>query len=231
MNLDQYQLLSFDCYGTLIDWESGLLAAFDRVLTRHGVPYSSEALLELYGRLETEIEAAAFRPYREVLWGVLEGVGREYGFTPSTEELERFSQCVVEWPPFADTVAALRALGARYQLVVLSNIDEDHFRGSEAQLGVRFDHVFTAQRIGSYKPSLQNFRFLVEHCAVAKDQILHVAQSLFHDIAPAKELGLSTVWVNRRAGRDGGGATPPSSAEPDLEVPDLQSLADMVAKA
>jgi 2-haloacid dehalogenase len=131
----------------------------------------------------------------------------------------------MHWPAFPDSSQALRALGTRYRLIILSNIDDDLFRFSQKILNVTFDHVFTAQQIGSYKPSRRNFEYLIRHAGAPPHAILHVAQSLFHDIAPAKEMGLSTVWVNRRQGRAGFGATPPAEAEPDCQVPDLRSLA------
>jgi len=181
--------------------------------------------MELYGKAETEIEAGEYRPYRDVLKAVLSKIAEVLGFEPSRDELESFSISVRSWPAFADSSQALRALAARYRLIILSNIDDDLFRFSQKLLGVEFDHVFTAQQIGSYKPSRRNFEYLIGHAGVPQHKIVHVAQSLFHDIAPAKRMGLSTVWVNRRQGLWGTGATPPADAVPDLTVPDLRSLA------
>ena len=132
---------------------------------------------------------------------------------------------VMNWPAFTDSSQALHALATRYRLIILSNIDDDLFRFSQKILGVHFDHVFTAQQIGSYKPARQNFEYLIKHAGIPQDRILHVAQSLFHDIAPAKAMGISTVWVNRRHGLAGFGATPPAEAIPDATVPNLRSLA------
>jgi 2-haloacid dehalogenase len=225
MNFDQFEVFSFDCYGTLIDWETGILSALQPILETNGVKASHDDLLELYGNAETEIEAGSYRPYREVLKAVLSKIGDVLGFEPSRDELENFSMSVMNWPAFPDSSQALHALSTQYRLIILSNIDDDLFRFSQKLLGVEFDHVFTAQQIGSYKPSRRNFEYLIQHARVRQHKILHVAQSLFHDIAPAKGIGLSTVWVNRRQGLSGSGATPPADAVPDLTVPDLRSLA------
>ena len=230
LNLNQFRCLSFDCYGTLIDWESGLLSSLRPVLKRHSVDCSSERLLELFGRFETEIERGEFRAYRDVLQGVLLSLGGELGFQPLPEELKQFAEAVKEWPPFPDSAVALRALSERFKLIILSNIDDDLFSASEQRLGVRFDRVITAQKVGAYKPDLRNFRALIEQSGFAKSEMLHVAQSLFHDIGPAKSMGLSTVWVDRRGGQAGGGATPASEAVPDLIVPSLGSLAERLLK-
>ena len=225
MNFQQFECISFDCYGTLIDWEAGITSALRTILETHEVSAEHSAVLELYGNAERKIEAGPYRPYREVLKDVLSEIGEVFGFEPSPNELECFSISVMNWPAFPDSSQALRALATQYRLVILSNIDDDLFRFSRKLLGVEFDHVFTAQQIGSYKPSRQNFEYLIQHAGVPQQKILHVAQSLFHDIAPAKALGISTVWVNRRQGLAGFGATPPAEATPDATVPDLLALA------
>lgn len=225
MNFDRFKCLSFDCYGTLIDWEAGLSGALSGVLESHGVSLGREELLERYGEAEAELEGGDFRPYREVLREALVGLAKGTGVEPSSEEVEEFPFTIRDWPAFPDTRETLTRLKEKYRLIVLSNIDDDLFRLSEPALGVEFDEVFTAQQIGSYKPALENFEYLIEHCGVEQQEILHVAQSLYHDIAPAKQLGLTAVWVNRRAGMKGPGATPASDAQADLEVPDLATLA------
>lgn len=225
MNFDHFECFSFDCYGTLIDWETGISSALRPILETHEISVDHDALLESYGKAETEIEAGPYRPYREVLKAVLSKIGDVFGFEPSRDELERFSTSVVNWPAFPDSSQALRALATQYRLIILSNIDNDLFRFSQKILGVEFDHVFTAQQIRSYKPSRRSFEYLIQHAGAPQQKILHVAQSLFHDIAPAKGMGLSTVWVNRRQGLAGFGATPPAEAAPDFTVPDLRSLA------
>ena len=227
MDFSRFRCLSFDCYGTLIDWETGLLQAMRPILSRHGIAVDERRLLESFAHAEAAIQSAAYRPYRDVLRHVLVRIGEESGFFPAAGEQEDFADSVRDWPPFPDSTAALRRLQAEYRLIVLSNIDDDLFQASAERLQIGFDHVFTAQRIGAYKPSRTNFEFLIDHAGCAPSQLLHVAQSLFHDIAPAKALGLATVWVNRRAGREGHGATVPAQAQPDLEVPDLATLAEI----
>lgn len=228
MDFSQFKCLSFDCYGTLVDWETGLLNALRPVLSRANVSVSDEILLEHYGAAESSVESDEFCRYREVLRRVLVRLGSVFGFAPTPEEKEAFAASVGDWPVFEDSQAALQRLSKRFRLIILSNIDDDLFRGSERRLGVAFDHVFTAEQIGDYKPSRTNFEYLLAHSGVEAHEILHVAQSLYHDIDPANRLGLSTVWVNRRHDREGGGATPASTAKPDLEVPNLATLASMI---
>ena len=224
LDFDSYEILSFDCYGTLIDWETGLLSALTPVLARHGCSVPNETLLEAFGDLEAGAERAPYRPYAVVLGEVVEGLGRRFGFTPDAADRGVLAASLADWPPFPDTRDALRALGTKYRLAVISNIDDDLFAGTAFSLGVEFDWVVTAQQVGSYKPSLENFRQALARFGAPGDKVLHVAQSLFHDIAPAGSLGLSTVWVNRRHAKPGSGATPPASARPDVEVPDLRGL-------
>jgi 2-haloacid dehalogenase len=228
MDFDRFEALTFDCYGTLIDWERGLLAALHPILENHGVARVDEdELLERFGRLEAEAEAGAFRRYRSVLGQVLTALGRDLGFTPGLEEVGGFAGSVGRWPTFPDTVDSLRTLGGRFRLAVLSNVDDDLFAGSARQLGVDFAAVVTAEQVRSYKPSPAHFHEVLQRLDLPRDCVLHVAQSLYHDIAPARDLGWTTVWVNRRAGRPGGGATAPAEATPHLEVPDLAGLAEL----
>lgn len=217
--------LTFDCYGTLIDWERGIADALGPILARHGRPLDEEALLERYALIESALEAGPYLPYREILRRALDEFGRVLGFDPSSEERDAFGGSVAEWPAFPDSADALARLKTRYRLVILSNVDDDLFAHSARRLGVVFDDVITAQQVGSYKPSVRNFEVAIARVGPA-ERMLHVAQSLFHDIAPARAVGLRAVWVNRRAGRPGSGATAPSDARPDAEVPDLRRLAD-----
>ena len=228
LNFDGFDALTFDCYGTLIDWESGIWEALRPRLATHGHEMTQDRALELYGELESEAERGAYRDYKGVLRVVLAGFGHRLGFAPAEAELQAFSQSVKDWPAFPDSARALQALHTKYKLGILSNIDDDLFAYSAQRLQTRFDWVITAQQAGSYKPSLANFHLALERIGLPKEKILHVAQSLYHDIAPAKVVGLSTAWVNRRHDRPGFGATPPAQAQPDLEVPDLQSLAAMM---
>jgi 2-haloacid dehalogenase len=228
LNFDDFAVLTFDCYGTLIDWETGISAALSPILNAHGVPLPPDQALELYGELESEIERGAYRAYKAVLRAVLQGFGARLGFTPTEAELDRFSHSVADWPPFPDSPRALKALKTKYKLAIVSNVDDDLFAHSARRLEVPFDWVITAQQVKSYKPAPAHFHAAFERIGLPRAQILHVAQSLYHDIGVAKSLGLSTVWVNRRHGRGGAGATPPSQSAPDLEVPDLESLARLM---
>ena len=232
LDFGHFDALTFDCYGTLVDWERGLLEALGPLLAAHDASGAGDdELLERFGRAESEVQAGPFRSYRAVLEQVVRRLGSDLGFTPTDEEASAFAASVSRWPPFPDTVPALRALERRYRLAVVSNVDDDLFAGSAAQLGVAFDQVVTAQQVGSYKPAPAHFHEALRRLALPRDRVLHVAQSLYHDVAPAKALGLACVWVNRRAGRPGGGATAPARATPDLEVPDLAALAGLIGEA
>ena len=228
LNFDSFEVLTFDCYGTLIDWESGIWEALRPILTGHHIALTSDKALELYGELESEAERGEYQEYKAILRTVLAGFGSRLGFAPAPVELQRFSESVKDWPAFPDSARALQALKKKYKLAIISNIDDDLFAFSAQRLQVQFDWVITAQQAKSYKPSLNNFRVAFERIGLPRDKILHVAQSLFHDMVPAKALGLSTVWINRRHKQEGFGATPPAQAQPDLEVPDLQTLADQM---
>lgn len=225
LDYDRYEALTFDCYGTLIDWETGILSALRPVLRRASLRPGDEELLEAYAALETRVESGPYTCYKNVLAAVLEGIGGRFGFTPSASELEAFSRSVRSWPPFEDSPEALRLLKKKYRLAILSNIDNDLFAHSALKLGVGFDFVFTAEDIGSYKPARANFEHALARLPVPADRVLHVAQSAYHDIGPAAKMGLRTVWINRRRGR-GGGATPRAEARPDAEYPDLISFAE-----
>jgi len=230
MRLADFDALTFDCYGTLIDWERGILAELRPWATPTGL--SDDAILEAFGAEESRCEAATpDKPYPAVLADVYRALGRRWGLKMNEVAPIAFGGSVGRWPAFPDSAEALAYLQRRFKLVILSNVDRSSFARSNAKLQVDFDLVLTAQDVGSYKPDRRNFERLLTELAglgIAKDRILHVAQSLFHDVAPAKALGLSTVWVNRRKGRPGGGATPPAAgdATPDLEVASMAELAD-----
>lgn len=228
LDLRRFRVLTFDCYGTLIDWERGILAALGPLLAAHGKSLADEKLLELYGELEAEAEAGEYQSYRKVLEGVARGVGRRLGFESSEQEARSLPESLKNWQPFPDTVAALKKLKSRYKLAIVSNTDDDLFADTARLLEVSFDWVITAQQARSYKPSHRNFKLALERIALPPDQVLHCAQSIYHDVIPARELGLATVWVNRR-GAKGGGATKAAQGQPELEVPDLKTLAEMAA--
>jgi 2-haloacid dehalogenase len=225
VDFGRVEAITFDCYGTLIDWETGILAALRPVLERHGVSAGDDELLETYARHEASVEAGEYVIYREVLARALRGVCHAHRVEPSAADTRDFSESVGDWPPFPDSAPALAGLAKRFRLGVITNCDDDLFALSNRKLGVTFDWVVSAQQVRSYKPNPRAFEVAFERMGVPRDNVLHVAQSLFHDHAPAQQLGLSTVWINRRGGRPGFGATPPSSATPDLTSPDMATFA------
>jgi 2-haloacid dehalogenase len=228
IDFESRRVLTFDCYGTLIDWESGLLGALRPILDRYRVRFNDERVLEMHGRVESEAQRGEYRTYREILACVVEVMGRELGFAPAPDEIASLADSIPGWTPFPDTVEALQKLKRRFKLGIISNIDDDLIAASIRHLDVEFDWVVTAQQVRSYKPSPNNFERATERIGFPQDAIVHVAQSLFHDVVPAMEIGLATVWVNRRRGRPGFGATPPAEARPDLEVPDLAALVTLI---
>jgi 2-haloacid dehalogenase len=221
------EVLTFDCYGTLIDWETGILAGLRPLLGDAGAAMTDDTLLERYGVAEATVEAGPYRRYREVLARAAAAVCDELGVTPDDAALAAFGGSVVEWPPFPDSAEALARLQQRYRLAPITNCDDDLFAASSRRLGVTFDEVITAQQVGAYKPSHRNFEVAFERLGVPRDRILHVAQSLFHDHVPAKELGLRTAWIDRRHGRAGSGATPPATVTPDLTAVSMAEFADV----
>jgi 2-haloacid dehalogenase len=230
MDFDRFDTLTFDCYGTLIDWESGILAALRPVLETYDVMLSDDEILERYGAAESAVQGGAFLPYADVLRHVMDRIAEPAGITLAAAERDALVDSVGRWPAFPDTPGALAALKRKYRLVVVSNIDDSLFARTAPSLGVEMDDVITALQVRSYKPAPAHFERMLERTGAAKEKVLHVAQSLFHDIAPARALGFATVWVNRRAGKEGGGATPRADARPDLEVPDLATLVRLVER-
>ena len=231
MNLTDFRVLSFDCYGTLIDWESGILTALGPVLGRASVGQNNEAILAAFAAAEVAIQTAspAMR-YSAVLEAVHARLASAWNVPVDPAENARFGASIGDWPAFPDTVAALRLLQNRYRLVILSNIGRASFNATNQTLGVTFDAIYTAEDIGSYKPDIRNFEYLIDRLAadgVQKGEILHVAQSLFHDHAPANAIGLASVWIDRRHGMTGWGATvpPPGGIRYDYRFLSLGDLA------
>jgi 2-haloacid dehalogenase len=227
LDFTRFRVLTFDCYGTLIDWESGIFAALRPILAAHKKTLSDSALLKLYSELEATAEGREFRPYREILQSVVYGFGKRLEFTPTPAQLISLPDSLANWQPFPDTVAALRKLKSRYQLAIVSNVDDDLFARTAPKLEVKFDQIITAQQARAYKPSLKIFTLAQERIGVVPERWLHVGQSVYHDVVPAKSLGITTVWVNRPSRRPGAGAAKSASAQPDLEVPNLQTLVDL----
>ena len=234
MRYRNFEVLSFDCYGTLIDWEGGLARAFapwrSRLPAAARAAADDETLLAAFARHETAVQSE--RPglaYPRVLARVLEAISRERDAPATAEECAAFGASVGDWPAFSDSAQALAALHRRYRLCVLSNVDRASFARSQARLGVVFDYLYTADEIGAYKPDPRPFRFMLdalEAGGVAAARVLHVAQSLYHDHAPAQAAGLATVWIDRRGGRSGGAtADPGPQARYNARFDDLESFA------
>ena len=188
-----YRTLTFDCYGTLIDWESGILAYLKPLFESYDVHVIDEFVLECYSRYEPDAQAAG-GSYRSVLARVLERFGKRLAFTPKEAELEGFAASIGQWPAFADTVESLASLAEHFDLAVVSNIDDDLFEMSANNLEVPFQHVVTAGQVGVYKPAPEMFAAALQR---VEGPVLHVAQSRFHDIVPATAAGLDTVWIDR----------------------------------
>lgn len=225
IKFNQYKALTFDCYGTLIDWENGILDVLKRLLLAHNINLDDEQILELFAEFEAEVEKGEYIKYREVLKRVVQKFGERFGFEPTAEELNSLADSIQHWLPFPDTVEALKTLKQKFKLVIISNVDDDLFAFSAKYLEVEFDQIITAEQAKSYKPSLNNFRLAIERIDLPLEQILHVAASVYHDIVTAKSLGLSTVWVNRRAKQKRYYITGSVGSQPDLEVPNLKTLA------
>jgi 2-haloacid dehalogenase len=229
LDLTRFKVLTFDCYGTMIDWESGIFSALRPILKANDKRISDSALLELYSELEASAEQGEYLCYRDVLQSVVHGFGQRLGFSPTDAEVGSLPGSLKQWQPFPDTVETLRKLKARYQLAVISNIDDDLFASTAPKLGVAFDHVITAQQAGCYKPCMRIFKLAQERIGVGREHWLHVGQSMYHDVIPAQSLGIATVWVNRPSPRPGAGAAKTAAGRPDLEVSNLKTLADLAA--
>jgi 2-haloacid dehalogenase len=230
IDFSRFEVLTFDCYGTLIDWETGILSALHRILAAHGKKIDDATVLKLYGDFEQRAEAGTFRPYREVLESVVREFGVELGFSPSEEEVRSLSASLPKWKPWPDTVGSLQRLKSRFRLAILSNIDDDLFETTRPQLGVAFDEVITAQQAQAYKPSMKMFELALSRVQAPAHRVLHVGQSIYHDVIPAQALGLATVWVNRPSARPGVGAVKAADAMPDLTVSSLAELAAAAAQ-
>jgi 2-haloacid dehalogenase len=231
LDFSRFRAITFDCYGTLIDWESGIFGAIRPILAAHGAEVSDPGILRLYSELEADAESSRFKPYRQILRDVVRGFGDRLGFRATDAEQQSLPDSLATWKPFPDTVAALRQLKTRFELCIISNVDDDLFAASARQLEVDFDHVTTAGQAHAYKPSLAIFRVAQKKMGIPPEQWLHAGQSIYHDVIPAKSLGISTVWVNRPSPRPGAGAAKQASTMPDLEVhslAELDSVSDVI---
>jgi 2-haloalkanoic acid dehalogenase type II len=218
MKLSQFKVLTFDCYGTLIDWESGMVEALKPLTGRVTPTFTRNQILEAHARHESAQQRwTPVRRYRELLAVVYKRLAEEWGVAASWEECQAYGRSVGSWPAFPDSAEALQYLKKHYKLVILSNVDNESFASSNRQLHVTFDAILTAEDIGSYKPDDRNFRYMLETLAargIRKEEILHTAESLFHDHEPANRAGLASCWIQRRHADTGFGATMAPSVTP-----------------
>ena len=232
MKLSDFKVLTFDCYGTLIDWETGMFQALSPLLDRVKQPLGKDQVLEAHSRHEHAQEGwTPTRHYSDLLATVYKRLAEEWGVAASWEDALAYGQSIGSWPAFPDSADALAYLKQHYRLAVLSNVDNASFARSNARLKVPFDAIYTAEDIGSYKPSPRNFEYMLEKLktlGLAKKDVLHTAQSLFHDHGPANAIGLANCWIDRRHDRGGGfGATVKPPVEPKYDFR-FTSLAELV---
>jgi 2-haloacid dehalogenase len=213
---------TFDCYGTLINWEQGILSVIQSILQSHSVVLSDDAALAIYGETEPKLQHP-YQRYRDVLEQVVHEFGRKTGFEATKAEMNSLPESLKNWQPYPDTVEALKRMKEKYKLVILSNIDDDLFAHSARLLQVKLDAVITAEQVKSYKPDRAHWVEMLHRCKTTPDRVLHVGQSIYHDVIPAKSMGFQTVWVHRAPGY---GATRAANERPDLEVKSLAELAN-----
>jgi 2-haloacid dehalogenase len=229
LDLNRFEVLSFDCYGTLINWEDGILSALRPILAHHGKTVDDATLLQLFGDFEAAEEEGSYRRYYDVLQSVVLRFGEQFGFVPADHEVRALPESLRNWKPWPDTVEALRQLQKCYRLWIISNVDDDLFAATLPHLGVKFEGVITAEQARAYKPSFKIFELALGEIGVPPPRILHVGQSVYHDVIPAQALGLFTVWVNRASARSGVGAVKLAEGHPDLQVSSLAELAANIA--
>src|SRR5262245_56699079 len=237
LDLTAYKALSFDCYGTLIDWEAGIAAVLAPWAQEQGLDLSDEQLLLAYADNEAAVERESPSTlYPEVLAAAFRRTGNQLNRPVSDEWADRLGRSVPEWPAFPDSADALARLRKHYQLIIVSNVHRGGFAGSNQWLRGDFAAIITAEDVGAYKPAANHFRALdttIRELGIERSELLHVAQSLFHDHVPAKREGLTSVWINRRHDQAGWGATPEPSEEwsYSLECNSMGDFADAVDRA
>jgi len=231
MKLTDFKVLTFDCYGTLIDWETGIHNGLQPLLARHKAALTKDQALEIFARHESDQqERTPEMPYSQLLSTVYKRLANEWAIPVANAEANIFSASIPDWPEFPDSVEALAYLKQHYKLVILSNVDRISFRSSNQRLKVEFDAIYSAQDIGAYKPSRRNFDYMLAHLRAdfgfEKADILHTAQSLFHDHASANDFGLASAWIDRRHDQEGWGATVPVAHTPHVDF-HFKSMAEM----
>jgi 2-haloalkanoic acid dehalogenase type II len=211
MRLTDFNVLTFDCYGTLIDWETGIIEALAPLTHRVRRPLTRDNILEAHARHESSQQVQTpTKLYRELLAIVYKRLGEEWGVPVPYEECVAYGHSVRNWPAFGDSASSLQYLKRFYKLVILSNVDNETFAHSNKRLQVEFDTVFTAEDVGSYKPDPRAFEYMLKKLGgmgIAKGDILHTAESMFHDHRPGNSMGLTSCWIYRRHEQGGFGAT------------------------
>jgi len=219
--VEPYDIITFDCYGTLIDWESGIISAFQSEAAKDGVELRGYQIIEAYAAEEPSVEFAPYRSYREVLAETARRVAAKLGWNLPVERAGFLAASLPEWQPFPDTNSALERLARRVQLGILSNIDDDLLTATRKHFTVDFDLIVTAQQVRSYKPGLAHFREAIARAG--EKRLLHAAQSYFHDVVPTRKLGIPVVWINRKGSR-----VEPGGPVPTHEVRTLAELANLL---
>lgn len=231
MQLGDFKALSFDCYGTLIDWESGMIAGLRELTSRVDKPLTRNEILEAHAKHESQQQAQTpGKPYREILPIVYKRLAEEWGVSASVAECEEYGKSVKNWPAFVDSVGALAYLKKYYKLIILSNVDNRTFEFSNNILEVEFDAIYSAEDVGAYKPSDRNFEYMKAHLAdlgLKPEEVLHTAESMFHDHVPGARHGLASCWIYRRHSQEGFGATMTPESIPDVDFR-FDSMADLV---
>lgn len=231
MRLTDYKALTFDCYGTLIDWESGMAEALRTLSERVKVPLSRNQILEAHARHESaQQRQTPAKRYCELLPIVYKRLAEEWGVPVSIDQCEAYGLSVRDWPAFVDSPGALQYLKKYYKLIILSNVDNRTFSYSNAKLQVDFDAIYTAEDIGAYKPSDRNFEYMfaqIGDLGLKKSDLLHTAESLFHDHEPANRHGIASCWIYRRHNQEGFGATMTPGTMPKIDFR-FDSMADLV---
>jgi 2-haloalkanoic acid dehalogenase type II len=231
MQLTDFDTLTFDCYGTLIDWESGIFAALRPLIERADPPLTPDQVLNAHARHESvQQRYTPHLRYQDLLAIVYKRLAEEWRVPYTLEDCVAYGKSIRNWPAFDDSAEALRYLKQHYKLVILSNVDNESFTHSNAKLQVEFDAIITAEDIGSYKPSPRNIEYMLEKLGdrgIGKEKILHTAESLFHDHKPANEFGLASCWIYRRHAKQGFGATMDPGTQPKVDFR-FNSMADFV---
>jgi 2-haloacid dehalogenase len=227
MDFNQFSLISFDCYGTLVDWKKSLMDIMKPFIIRHKLDLSDDQLFNLFLKADQKIISDHYKPYHDVLIAVMDEMGKELNINLMQAERTCLVDRFGDWTAFPDSTDALQQLKKKYKLAIISNVDDELFDVTKRCLGVRFDYIITAKQVGSYKPSKNNFIKALEKFGLPSEKVLHAAQSIYHDIVPTNELGWSNVWINRYNEPE---RTDPAEF-PDLEVPDLASLVRIIRES